>query len=93
MIDISTTSQFVTSREAARILGVDRTTFERYEKKGLPYDLGELTPADLIDGNAKKPLYSRQYIHAVAAWLASVEQNGKRGPGRPRKGTAERAGV
>lgn len=92
MIDISTTSQFVTSREAARILGVDRTTFERYEKKGLPYDLGELTPADLIDGDKRKPLYSRQYIEVLAAWMLAASLTQKR-PGRPRKGTAEKVGV
>lgn len=83
---VTTQSQFVTSTEAAEILGVDRVTFRKYEKDGLPGGLGELTPWDVVDNNPKKRLYARQYIETLARWLRQAERNNGKLRGRPRKG-------
>lgn len=53
-------ADLVEAAEAARILGVERSTIRRYEERG------KLTPADVrYEGLRRKPLFNRADIEAL----------------------------
>ncbi len=53
-------ADLVEAAEAARILGVERSTIRRYEERG------KLVPADIrYEGLRRKPLFNRADIEAL----------------------------
>lgn len=53
-------TDLVEAAEAARILGVERSTIRRYEERG------RLTPADVrYEGLRRKPLFKRSDVEAL----------------------------